>query len=244
MLRVLIVDDEQLILDNISFILRQMDDVEIAGAFSDPVEALVQYESLAPDVTIMDINMPPMNGLEFAEKIREKDPKARIIFLTAYENYAIDAFAVHAMDYILKPVTTSKLKSSFDRILDEEGRNKEKLRIREGVSRPMKIPGLRENRIHLLDISEVLYIEVNQRIVTCRTAQHVYQLRHSISYWEENLSKVGWFRCHRSFLVNMDKVSDIAPMFNNTYDIHLHGCDVVIPVGRTYVADFKRYFHL
>lgn len=111
MIQAIIIDDEALILDNLTYIFQQLPDTRLLGAYQDPSKALADYPSLHPDVVIVDINMPYMNGLEFAEKLRELDKKANIIFLTAYDNYALDAFSVHAVDYILKPVTTSKLKN-------------------------------------------------------------------------------------------------------------------------------------
>ena len=110
MIQAIIIDDEALILDNLTYIFQQLPDTRLQGAYQDPSKALADYPSLHPDVVIVDINMPYMNGLEFAEKLRELDKKANIIFLTAYDNYALDAFSVHAVDYILKPVTTSKLR--------------------------------------------------------------------------------------------------------------------------------------
>lgn len=244
MIRALIIDDETLILDNLTYIFSQLPQAELAGSFQDASKALAEYTRINPDVVIVDINMPSMNGLEFAEKLRELDPQANIIFLTAYDQYAVDAFGVHAVDYILKPVTTSKLKKSLERIHAKEDGTALKPEPEEESVLPLKIPGLLNNRIHLLNPEDVLYIEVNQRNVTCRTGKAVYQLKHNISYWEERLSNKGWFRCHRCFLINMNQVSEVSLMFNNTYDVRLHNCDAVIPVSRTYANAFKKYLNL
>lgn len=121
MIHAMIVDDEQIILDNLTYIFEQLEDAAVQKAFQDPAAALREYPALKPDVVIMDINMPTMNGLEFAEKIREIDPDANIIFLTAYDNYAVNAFGVNALDYLLKPVTTSKLTRALQRIRQRPG---------------------------------------------------------------------------------------------------------------------------
>lgn len=121
MIHAMIVDDEQIILDNLTYIFEQLEDAAVQKAFQDPAAALREYPALRPDVVIMDINMPTMNGLEFAEKIREIDPDANIIFLTAYDNYAVNAFGVNALDYLLKPVTTSKLTRALQRIRQRPG---------------------------------------------------------------------------------------------------------------------------
>ncbi len=244
MLQAMIIDDEALILDNLTYIFQQLPDTQLLGAYQDPAKALADYSTLQPDVVIVDINMPNMNGLEFAEKLREQSPQANIIFLTAYDNYALDAFSVHAVDYILKPVTSSKLKKSLERIQGKESAHTDKLSISENSGRPLKIPGLLNNRIHLLNPQDILYIEVNQRTVFCHTKQQQYQLKHNISYWEELLSDKGWFRCHRCYLINLNQVAEVSQMFNNTYDVRLHNCDTVIPVSRTYSNAFRDYLHL
>lgn len=244
MINAIIIDDEALILDNLAYIFQQLPEARLLASYQDPLAALAEYPSLRPDVVIVDINMPTMNGLEFAEKIRELDTSANIIFLTAYDNYAVDAFQVHAVDYILKPVTTSKLKKSLERIQGKESSHTEQIPYLKGAGHPLRIPGLLSDRIHLLNPADVLYIEVNQRSVSCATADTVYQLKHNISYYEDLLKDKGWFRCHRCFLVNMDQITEVSLMFNNTYDIRLKNCSKVIPVSRTYAAAFKKYLNL
>lgn len=151
MIQAIIIDDESLILDNLTYIFQQLPDTRLLGAYQNPSKALEDYPHLHPDVVIVDINMPHMNGLEFAEKLRKLDKKANIIFLTAYDNYALDAFSVHAVDYILKPVTTSKLVKSLKRIQEKQSDHTEQLSISETSGCPLKIPGLQNHRIHLLN---------------------------------------------------------------------------------------------
>ncbi len=270
MIRAMIVDDEQMILDNLIYIFEQLEDAMVLKAFQDPVEALREYPALKPDVVIMDINMPTMNGLEFAEKIRETDPDANLIFLTAYENFAVNAFGVNALDYLLKPVTTSKLMRALQRIRRRQepweadgGAHTADANIPDacsssaadpgipgvdglpaGSGRPFRIPGMRNNRIYLIDPAEALYISVNQRVVSLHTAEHEYQLKQAISWWEEMLAPSGWFRCHRLFLINLSQISEVSLMFNNTYDIRMKHCSDVISVSRTYAAEFKKYLNI
>ena len=262
MIRAMIVDDEQMILDNLIYIFEQLENATVQKAFQDPAAALREYRLLQPDVVIMDINMPMINGLEFAEKIRKIDPDANLIFLTAYENYAVNAFGVNAIDYLLKPVTTSKLMRALGRIRRRPGQDTgpetgvlplaEKTPAADpgssgtdGISAlPFRIPGMRNNRICLIDPTEALYISVNQRVVSLHTAAHEYQQKQTISYWEDLLTPSGWFRCHRLFLINMSQISEVSLMFNNTYDIRMKNCSDVISVSRTYAAAFKSYLNI
>lgn len=236
MIHAIIVDDEQLILDNLTYIFEQLENATLLKAFQNPVEALREYSLLNPDVIFIDINMPSMNGVEFAEKIRELDENANIIFLTAYENYAVNAFSVHAVDYILKPVTTSKLRKSLERITPRQSNAEPAI---PGSFRQLKLPGMRNNHIYLIDPADALYISVNQRELTLHTPDRQYQLKQTISYWETILKDSGWFRCHRCFLINLNQISEISLMFNNTYDIRMKNCDDIISVSRTYAAAFK-----
>lgn len=241
MIRAITIDDEQLILDNLAYIFSKLEETQLVKAYQDPVEALADYENVRPDVVLVDITMPSMNGLEFAEKLREIDAQANIIFLTAYEQYAVDAFKVNAIDYILKPVTTSKLSRSLERI---SARNAQPQKTAPAPSAPLKIAGMYNNRIYLLDPAEVLYISVSQRSVLCRTKSREYQLKYTISYWEDALKGSGWFRCHRCYLINMNQISEISLMFNNTYDVKFKECPDMVTVSRTYAAAFKNYLKI
>ena len=240
MIRAIAIDDEQLILDNLTYIFSKLTDATLVQTYKNPVDALTDYHTLHPDVILVDINMPSMNGLEFAERLREIDTDANIIFLTAYEQYAVDAFKVNAVDYILKPVTSSKLIRSLERVRGSKTTPKKE----HTLTAPIKIAGMYQNHIYLLDPSDVLYISVSQRSVLGRTKALEYQLKYTISYWEELLKSSGWFRCHRCYLINMNQINEISMMFNNTYDVKFKDCPDVVTVSRTYAAAFKNYLNI
>ncbi len=242
MLRVIAIDDEPLILDNLTYIFNNLEDAELVASFLDPMQALKEYSELQPDAVIIDINMPKINGLDFAERIKELDPMANILFLTAYDNYAINAFNVGAVDYLLKPVTESMLRKSLQRIrAKSSGQNSVS---QTGPHTIIKIPALTNNHIHLIDPADALYITVSARRVYCVTDSMRYELQHAIGYWEEALKTLGWFRCHRCYLLNLHKVCEVSLMFNNTYDVRLYNCTESIPVSRTYFKSFQKHFNL
>ena len=103
MLRIIAIDDEPLVLENLKYVISQLEQAELIGAFTDPRQVLHDYPDLRPDAVLVDINMPTMNGLDFAEQLHELDSNAQIIFLTAYDSYALDAYHVSALDYLMKP---------------------------------------------------------------------------------------------------------------------------------------------
>ncbi|WNS45186.1 response regulator [Paenibacillus sp. MMS20-IR301] len=116
MIKALLIDDERLAIVKLEFMLNEMKTVEVAGCFTDPVQALEAAPRLSPDVIFLDIEMPELNGLMVAEQLQSICPKAMIVFLTAYNNYAVDAFELNALDYILKPVNRSRLSVTLERL--------------------------------------------------------------------------------------------------------------------------------
>ena len=109
------VDDERIILEELCAMIRQTE-IKLARAFQDPLEALESIKSLRPDVVFLDIEMPGLNGIELARKIAGLDPKIQIVFVTAYEQYALKAFEVSAVHYLLKPLTQEKINEAVNRV--------------------------------------------------------------------------------------------------------------------------------
>lgn len=117
-LRVILVDDEALSIKRLKSLLIscEIQPLYIVGEFTNPLEALSNIAELQPDIVFLDIKMPALNGLELAEKIQAIKPEVEIVFLTAYDRYAIDAFNVHAIDYMLKPVRKERLHKTMARL--------------------------------------------------------------------------------------------------------------------------------
>lgn len=134
MIQVITLDDEQLALDNLNYILKKFEEIEVVLSTTSPAEVLDSLERLKPDLIFADISMPEINGMEIAERIMEQQLSAKIIFITAYEQYALDAFRVNAIDYILKPVTTSKIQHALNRLhLLDPGTVPEKKHVRRRI---------------------------------------------------------------------------------------------------------------
>jgi two-component SAPR family response regulator len=125
MLRAFVVDDEKLTLDLIGYLLKDNKNVTVEGYFSNPVEALTQLYLKKPDVVFLDIGMPEMDGLEFAQKLYEADLNVEVIFITAYNQYALDAFKVNALDYLMKPVLEEELERAINRVMKRRIRGEE-----------------------------------------------------------------------------------------------------------------------
>jgi two-component SAPR family response regulator len=124
MQRVIIVDNEKPALDLLERILKTITDVEIVGKFQKPSQVLANVELLKPDVAFLDIEMPGINGIELAMRIYEINPDIDFVFVTAFDQYAVEAFEINAIDYLLKPVVEEKLQRSIDRLLKKRDVNK------------------------------------------------------------------------------------------------------------------------
>lgn len=117
MIRAIIVDDEKMALEQLRFVLNQYEEIYIAGEFSDPAEILGKIRVLKPDVAFLDIDMPEINGFMLAEEIRDISPETSVVFVTAYDNYAVRAFEINAVDYVLKPISKARIDNTIQRVI-------------------------------------------------------------------------------------------------------------------------------
>lgn len=234
-MRVAILDDEPLILEQLKFILNQFPEIELVWESTSSLDTLEHLDGITPDIIFSDISMPGLNGLEFAERVWEKDSDIRIAFITAYGDYAIDAYRVNTIDYITKPVTTQKIRRTLDKInkLGMPG-------VKQEADGTLDcIIGKRDEKYYIIKPEEGCFIKVVARDIFLVTAKETYQLNHTIGYWENRLKQSGWLRCHKSYVVNIYQIKEIYPMFNSTFNVRTRGCEEEIPISRTYVKMVK-----
>lgn len=247
-LNVLIIDDEQLILDNLRFILKQFREINIVFESTDAFAALEYIQNSADiDLIFVDISMPILNGLDFAERVFNSNPNIKIVFVTAYEKYAVDSFGVNTIDYVLKPPTASRIQKILDKIRKmHEGEQKDKSlnSTLEPDANVAKLVGMKNNRYFVIDPDNAYYIKASDRELIVYTIDQEYRLKHNISFWESRLKGRGWIRCHRSFLININHIKSISPMFNSTYNVCFEGRKDEIPVSRSYISEFKKALNL
>lgn len=239
-MRVMLVDDEQSALDTLSYLLRDYPEVEIAHASTDAIEALKVLEDTQIDALFLDIEMPVVSGVDFCERVKESCPEVAIVFTTAYEHYAVRAFELGAIDYLLKPVTRSALKRTMGRIRDQynrrdhfQGSQADECEV---------VLGTMDGKHYVIDFSEALYLEMDQRNVFVVTPRGRFRLKNSVAYWESYLVPKGWFRSHRAYLINLKMIESITKMSNSVYSIRMKGSTEEIPVSRSYFAEFKQLF--
>lgn len=243
-----IIDDEQLILDNLKFVLGQFEEFSVCYESTNPFETLDYIRNTENiDIIFADISMPMLSGIEFAERVFNLNPDIHIVFVTAYEKYAIDAFNVNAVGYILKPVTVSgiqKILNKLEKLNEKTEKSNSQNTETEGEYNLSKIVGMKNSQYVMFDESEIYFIMALDRELVMYTKNDEYRIKYNISFWEEKLRNKGWIRCHRSYLINTKYISRISPMFNSTYVVHLKNRQEEIPVSRTYIGKFKKALNL
>ena len=244
-----VIDDEQLVINNLAYLLKQFPNVSVVMQSTQVLDALQQIQDAGNvDVVFMDISMPALSGIEAAARIFGIDPSIKIIFLTAYEQYAIESFQANTVDYIIKPATAKRLQhalSKLDGLLRSEGRGaggKEEPEPPPAQREVSKVIGFKENRFYVLDAQDIYFITTHGKTVVCCTGSDTYLLKHSLAHWENKLANKGFIRCHRAYIVNINHVKAFAPMFNSTFTVSLDGRSEKIMVSRSYIDAFKKAF--
>lgn len=245
MLKVLIVDDEPLARENLRILLETQPDIEIVGECGNAVEAIGAVHKLRPDVLFLDIQMPRISGLELVGML---DPQAlpHIVFVTAFDEYALRAFEEHALDYLLKPLDPARLQRTLDRLLllarrevmaaDSEAAVTPASGDPAQVAAPLRtIPCIGHNRILLLPLAEVEYVhsDLTGNRVVAGERQGTTEL--TLRTLEE---KSGFLRCHRQYLLNPALIREILLLDGGLAEVVTCGGHKV-PVSRRYLRPLK-----
>ncbi len=255
-IRTIIVDDELPARNELSFLLKNIEAVEVVGQAEDGIQALKVIKKEKPDLIFLDIQMPGKTGLELAGEIKECQFSPAIVFITAYDEYALDAFEVNAIDYLLKPYEESRLVEVINRIKGLYLNNQEvdyqlstlldKLEDAKKESRINRLAvQTSKERLKLLDYKDIVAIHTKNSKVYAKTSSGEYLLDFNLCELEDKLSSNNFLRVHRSFLVNLDQVREIIPWFKGKYQLVMNEQESLkVPVSRTKVKEIKRIFGL
>jgi two-component system, LytTR family, response regulator len=243
MIRSLIVDDEPLVRERLRTLLAGHADVQVVGEVGDGPAALEAVRETAPHVAFLDIQMPGLTGLEVAEVWRRDGSLPVIIFVTAYDQFALDAFRLHALDYLTKPIDPERFSESMDRVRELLGRpNRDELdqRIQAMLEMHERRQSVRPHlvvrdheRYLLVPTSEIHCLEATGNYVRlhCERANHL--LRGTLSAVEAKLDPQRFLRIHRSWIVNLDQVREAQPWTKGGW-ILLTRRGLKVPVGPQY----------
>ncbi len=247
-IRALVVDDEPLARDMIREMLEDDPEVEIVGECANGREAVEAIKSEKPDLVFLDIQMPELGGFEVLESL-DRQTAPYIIFVTAYDQYAVRAFEVHAFDYLLKPFDHERFDTAWQRV-------KEQIKLDQGGEREQHILALLEElksgprhlerlviknggRVFFISVHDVYCIESEGNYVRVYDHQKGYLLRETISNLEEQLDPKQFRRIHRSAIVKIDKIKEMQPWFHGEYRIIMEN-GKQLTLSRNYRSNFQR----
>ncbi len=220
MIRTLIVDDEPPARDKLRRWLAQEADVEIVGESPDGLAAAAAIASLTPDVVFLDIQMPGLSGLEVAAQL-EPAGAPRIVFVTAFDEHAIAAFDLNAVDYLLKPYDHERLRKTLDRLREHTGREDpavQTARAHLGSSERLLVP--QGDVLQLIDTASIHWLEADDNYVHVHTREARYLLRRTLSDLLEQLGQ-RFARIHKSAAVNILEVKTLSPLFKGDHEVLL-----------------------
>ncbi len=236
MYRVLIVDDEPLARKRLRRMLGGESDMNVVGESADGASAVSAINELNPDLVFLDIQMPDMNGLEVIRAVGPHRLPA-LVFVTAYDAYALQAFEAEALDYLLKPFDSLRFKETLQRVRRRTGTSdSDRLneRVRQLASRLSAEPAYLqrlavklEDRMLLLNVPEVDWLEAAGNYVCVHVGKQSHIVRDSLSHFEASLDPGHFARIHRSTLVNLDRIRELRPYWHGDYKIILHSGQVL-----------------
>jgi two-component system, LytTR family, response regulator len=235
MLTVALIDDEPLALSRVKALLSELNDVRIVGEASSMSEARSMLLAERPDVAIVDIQLPDGSGFDLAESL-PGDARPLLIFLTAFDQFAVRAFDVAAVDYVLKPVRPERLFAALDRAreMNRPVPSPAPPAQQQAETRPSRIAVTAEDEtVILVPVKEIDYIEAAGNYVRLHTAGKHQLFRESITSLEEKLDPNHFARVHRSAIVNLDRVVRLEPNAFGDYRVIL-ACGSVVAMSRRY----------
>jgi two-component system LytT family response regulator len=244
-IRTLIVDDEPLAREGVALALAAERDIEIVGSCEDGPSAVQAIRDLDPDLVFLDVKMPGLDGFAVINEIGA-DKMPPVIFLTAYEEHALRAFRVNALDYLLKPIDTADLRKSVERARrrraqDEIGAWRGELRAlvaavaheRAGTDTAERILVRTNGRVHVLDPLKIDWVEAAGDYVTMHAAGKSHLVRDSLRNIEARLAVHGFIRIHRSTLVKLSCIRELVAKDSGDHDVVLHD-STVLRLSRSY----------
>ena len=250
----ILVDDEKLALEELQFLLDSMPEVRVIGQGRNGVEAIRLVKELEPDLIFLDIQMPGLNGFQVIHQLIKQNVLPQVIFVTAFDQYAVKAFEVNAVDYILKPVEKFRLEKAINRAkkeIDSDIQMDDKIKnllnmFSPSIQKKSKLLVRAKKRHWMVDFKEVIFASVSDGSVMVVTKE----LRGETNYrtlddLQTNLSPEIFWRVHRSFLVNINKIKEVVPWFNRTLQLKMaDDLETEIPVSRAHSRRLKEYLKL
>ncbi|ANI31344.1 LytTR family transcriptional regulator [Yersinia entomophaga] len=245
-MKAIIVEDEFLAQEELSYLIRQHSGITIEATFDDGLDVLKYLQNHQVDAIFLDINIPSLDGVLLAQNISKFTHKPHIIFITAYKEHAVEAFEIEAFDYILKPYHESRIVTMLQKLEALHKRNRQENEQPTGLAprSAHTINLMKDERIIVTDINDIYYAAAQEKVTLVYTRREEFIMPMNITEFFSRLPEEYFFRCHRSYCVNLSKIREIVPWFNNTYILRLSDLDFEVPVSRSKVKEFRQLMRL
>ena len=253
-----LVDDEKLAREELSYLLKDFPDIEIAGTGENGFDAMKLIEDLEPDIVFLDVQMPGLDGLAVIRKLRERNiPLPYFVLATAYDQYAVEAFRLEAFDYLLKPVEKDRLAETLDRarrflsasadvadVAESVASTEEDAPAAGGVRNKLVVRSANRNLI--IDARDLIYATIDDGIITAVATSAEGLLNYkTLEELQSNLDGESFWRAHRSYLVNIHRIREVVPWFNSSFQLKMDDKrQTEIPVSRVQTKRLRTLFRL
>jgi two-component system, LytTR family, response regulator LytT len=235
----LLVDDEKLASDELAYLLREFDDIEIVATAANGLDAVKLIEDLEPDLVFLDVQMPGLDGMSVIRKLREKNIELPyFVMATAYDQYAVEAFRWDALDYVLKPVERERLGLAVERARASIA---ERAKAAQPEPAPVK-PSLQRTKLlvrsqqrnFIVDAQDVVYATIDDGLITVvATTMEGQSNYRTIEELQSNLDPDMFWRVHRSYLVNIHRIKEVIPWFKSSFQLRMDDKkQTEVPVSR------------
>jgi len=245
MIQAVVADDEVLARQKLRQLLREMPEIELVGEGATAAETIDLVRATKPDLLFLDIRMPDMDGFDIIGELSSAGTPSMpcVIFTTAYDRYALRAFEIHAVDYLLKPFSAERFRAATERALQQikiskHGPQPTPPRSQNGTPYTTRIVFKSKGRILFLPVSEICWIGAEENYVRICTRSETHLLRETMTHLEEKLDPSTFLRVHRSSIVNLQYVKEVRPEIDGEYGVLLHNGQK-ISMSRSYRSKIK-----
>jgi len=246
-----VVDDEQLASDELTYLLKDFPEVEVIARGSNGLEAVDLILKLEPELVFLDVHMPGLDGLGVVRRLREHDVELpHFIFVTAYDQYAVEAFRLEAMDYLLKPLDKGRVSETIERarrIIQEKKSPEPQAASKGAATAPRsKLLVRANNRSFIVDANDVIYATINDGLITLvSTTIEGHSTYRTIEDLQASLDREMFWRVHRSYLVNINRIKEVVPWFKSSYQLRMDDKKhTEVPVSRVQTRRLRELFKL
>ncbi|MCH1918835.1 LytTR family DNA-binding domain-containing protein [Shewanella sp. A3A] len=251
-MKAIIVEDEPLAMEELLYIIQKHSQLDVVETFEDGLDAFKYLQTQQVDVVFLDINVPSIDGMLLARNIHQFAVKPRVVFTTAHKDFAAEAFEIEAFDYILKPFNEQRIKGVLSKLeaLSAPAPASPATEPAPSTAKPPtsssnpKVNLTKGERIFVTDVSAIYYVAADEKLTHVYTKDDEFVLNMTISEFIDKLPEEQFFRSHRSYCINLNKVQEIIPWYNSTYLVKLFDVDTQIPVSRSRIKAFRELMQL